>query len=185
MPDILFFRSNAPAGGDTQPQPAPMPAATIGDASLEVWRPSPSRVRPEGLPWFPYIVWWGFHYAGVFRNDHYRVFLLRQQGRIVHRSCVFPPFFRFPFMERGDVQVGDVWTAPERRGQGLSVATLKHIVAGFRDRHVWFLCERTNLASARLAGSAGLQLVGVGSRRPRLGLGVLGQFVLHPGDSAK
>lgn len=179
MPDILFFRSSAPARG------ANVPTADVAETSLEVWRPGIFHPRPAGLRWFPYAVWWGFHYAGVFRNDQYRMFLLREQGRIVHRSCVFPPFFRFPFMAAEDVQVGDVWTAEERRGRGLSATTLKHIIASYPDRCVWFLCERTNVASARLAGSAGMRLVGMGNRQPRLGLGVLGRFVLTQADPAK
>jgi GNAT superfamily N-acetyltransferase len=180
MPDILFFRSSASARTG-----APPAGIEAGGATLEVWRPRLLHPHPPGLRWLPYAVWWGFHYAGVFRNDQYRMFLLREQGRIVHRSCVFPPFFRFPFMAREDVQVGDVWTAEDRRGRGLSAATLRHIIASYPDRRIWFLCERSNVASARLAASAGMQLAGVGCRRPRLGLGVLGQFVLTQAEPAK
>jgi GNAT superfamily N-acetyltransferase len=174
MPDILFFRSNPPAPG------AGSAHVSAGAAvPLEIWTPRLGQVRPQGMPRFPYAVWWLFHYAGVFRNDQYRIFLVREEGAVVHRSCVFPPFFRFPFMGQRDVQVGDVWTLESRRGKGLSAATLGHIAERYTDRSVWFLCEESNQASARLARSAGLQLVGVGAREPRFGLGMLGQFVLR------
>lgn len=174
MPDILFFRSNPPADG-----PSSADAAAGIAVPVEMWTPRLGQIRPRGMPRFPYAVWWLFHYAGVFRSDQYRIFLVREGGTVVHRSCVFPPFFRFPFMGPRDVQVGDVWTQENRRGQGLSVATLRHIAERYADRCVWFLCDESNQASARLARSAGLQLVGVGAREPRFGLGMLGQFVLR------
>jgi len=169
MPDILFFRSN----------PGSNPELATTRTPVEVWVPQLSQTRPEGMQRFPYAVWWLFHYVGVFRNDQYRIFLVREGRAVVHRSCVFPPFFRFPFMAPGDVQVGDVWTLEARRGRGLSSAALKHIVASYADRSVWFLCEEGNQASAALARSAGMQLVGIGAREPRFGLGMLGQFVLR------
>jgi RimJ/RimL family protein N-acetyltransferase len=174
MPDILFFRSSPlPA------HPGPAHVLDFTSTSLEVWTPGVAQTHPKGMPRFPYLVWWLFHYAGVFRNDQYRIFLVRDGASVVHRSCLFPPFFRFPFMGPRDVQVGDVWTSEGRRGQGLSAATLRQIIDCYADRSVWFLCEEGNKASARLASRAGMQLVGVGAREPRLGLGVLGQFVLR------
>ena len=172
MNEILFFRSpDVPAGGDD-------PAHTL-HGTVETWVPGVFAVKPAGLPWLPFGVWWLFHQLRVFRNRGYRVFLIRDDGQVVHRSCVFPPFFRFPFMADRDLQVGDIWTSADHRSRGLAAAALKCIVAASHGTTLWFLCDSRNQASARLARSAGLTLYAVGAREPRWGLGVLGQFVIR------
>jgi hypothetical protein len=152
-------------------------------AVLEIWQPKPTKLRPRGLTFLPYVVWWLFHYCGVFGSADYRVFLLREDGRIIHRSCLFPSFFRFPFMSRDDLQVGDVWTAAERRRHGVSTWMLKQILALQPQKVVWFLCDASNSASAALARSAGMELHGVGRREPRFGVAILGRFVIRSFES--
>jgi RimJ/RimL family protein N-acetyltransferase len=79
-------------------------------------------------------------------------------------------------MHRGDIQVGDIWTADAYRGRGLAAFVLREIISEIPGRPVWFLCESSNEASARLAKSAGMSLYGVGERKPRFGISLLGQF---------
>lgn len=126
----------------------------------------------------PYTVWWVFHYLRIFRNDQYKIFLLREGERILHRSCVFPPYFRFPFMGPDDVQVGDIWTAESSRGQGKGTRMLRYIVHAHAERRVWYLCEADNVASVNLALSGGMKLYARGRREGRLGVGLLGRFVI-------
>ena len=59
------------------------------------------------MPAFPFAVWWLFHILHVFWNRDYALFVIRQNGKIVHRSVITPGYFRFPFMGKHDVQVGD------------------------------------------------------------------------------
>lgn len=185
MPDILFFRSPekrrpepARDAGDRTDTPVDL---LEDDLAVEVWRPSRSRIRPAGLNLLPYAVWWLFDACGIFSNDNYGIFLFRQQGCIVHRTCVFPAYFRFPFMARSDLQVGDIWTDESRRGKGLAREMLRQIMAAHAGKRIWFLCEATNTASASLAKAAGMVLHGTGRRESRFGIGLLGRFVV---DSA-
>ena len=180
MPDILFFRST----GESNPDASGAAIDTLGPLVAEEWRPSFNSVRPAGLSLLPYAVWWFFDASGVFSNDRYGIFLFRSRGRIVHRSCVFPAYFRFPFMGRGDIQVGDIWTDASERGKGLASAMLRRILATYAGERVWFLCEATNTASANLAKAAGMVLYGTGRREPRLGIGLLGRFVVDSPSGA-
>ena len=83
-------------------------------------------------------------------------------------------------MRRDDLQVGDIWTAESERRQGLSVVVLNHILNDYQNRTIWFLCEAGNMASESLARSVGMELFGVGRRTSQFGIGVFGQFVVHP-----
>src|SRR5690349_16448913 len=114
----------------------------------EVWTPQGLGPRPKGFPLLPFAVWWLFHRLRIFRNCGYRIYLLRSAGNVVHRTCLFPGYFRFPFMAGSDLQVGDIWTASSHRGQGLASRTLMQISNDCRSARLWFLCEADNLASA-------------------------------------
>lgn len=170
--EILFF---ACVGG-AEPMGTELPE--ILSRQTEVWRPRLLDARPKGFPAYPFLVWWIFHYLRVFRAPDYQIFTFRENGNVVHRTCVFPPFFRFPFMAPGDLQVGDVWTHEAHRGRGLSATMLRHVIRSHPGRRIWFLCEAGNTTSRRLAVSAKMKLCGVGHREARLGIHLLAKFVI-------
>ena len=81
-------------------------------------------------------------------------------------------------MWKEDLQIGDVWTSPDHRGKGLAVFAIRKIVAEFArpGRHIWYLVERSNHSSIKVAEKAGLVRHGVGVRRKRFGIGLLGYY---------
>lgn len=171
--DLLFFTDPSQDRG-----PAPAGSCDVGD--VEVWTPSWRRVLPRGLLFYPFAIWWLFHYLRIFKNRQYRVILVRDGGRVIHRSTIVPCYFRFPFMQRDDVQVG-VWTEPEYRGRGLTGFALGKAVELTQGtpRQLWYIVREANQSSVRVAEKQGLVFAGRGSRVSRLGLKVLGKFVLE------
>lgn len=149
--------------------------------SWELWRPSLSALTPGGLSLLPFGVWWILHHLRIFSNRGYAVFLIRCHGEVVHRSVVTPGYFRFPFMRKMDLQVGDTFTAPRERGKGLAVFALHAILSSddIVDRPYWYVVEKVNLASIRAAEKAGFQLAGEGVRTKRLGLRALGSYMVR------
>lgn len=162
----------------------PGPAVIIDEFDVEIWRPSWTAMRPsdwEGKRW---VVWWLFDRTRVFRRRWYRVFTLRgSDGQIVHRSCLFPKFFRFPTVAHDEMQIGDVWTHPDFRGRGLTKLAIARLLAEVDDaaRGIWYITESKNAASQAVARAAGFTLAGVGRRENRLGIGLLGRYVLAEG----
>jgi RimJ/RimL family protein N-acetyltransferase len=114
----------------------------------------------------------------VFATRDYAILLIFQGERVVHRTCLLPAHFRFPFMGPGDLQAAGIWTAPEHRGTGLGQVALEAILQRLEDpaRTLWYMVRADNHASIRLAQKAGFQLWGRGLKRARLGLGPLGRF---------
>jgi RimJ/RimL family protein N-acetyltransferase len=166
---IVFFIADAGHESGRTPDP-PL------DDSWRFWRPSLIRVKPQGESLWPFGVWWTAHHCRLFQGRDYALLLRYENGKLVHRSCIFPKFYRFPFMRRGDVQVGDVWTAPAYRGRGMAARALREVLRRFPDRDVWYVCEESNVASIRVAEGAGMRVAGFGTRTQRLGLRALGQF---------
>lgn len=160
---------------------AACPVPPLADnLAIEVWQPGLLRFRPAGLPWMPYLAWWLFWVLRVFRDPGYAVYVVRdvRTGRILHRSHVFPRWFRFPFMRPGDLQIGDTFTEPEHRGRGLAKAALARIAHDLaRDgRTLWYVVQDHNAPSIRVAESCGFKKLGVGRRGNRFGCRLLGAF---------
>ncbi len=167
----LFFATDRwPLGGRAGDLPVGYTA--------EFWAPRGMSLRPGGLGFMPFAIWSAFHHVRVFRNRGYQLVLIRKGGELVHRSCVFPGYFRFPFMAKADLQVGDTWSAPSERGKGLAkwalTAAIERLATG--GRTLWYICDDNNAASASVARKAGMKLVGRGVRTRRLGVNLLGSF---------
>ena len=158
--------------------------ATAGEApqgyAEELWRPSLASRRPRGERGWYFDAWWLFHHVRVFRNAEYGVLIFRDGDVVAHRSVVFPPFFRFPFMAPGDLQVGYTFTAPEHRGRGLATEALRSVARrlGRPGRSFWYVVERDNVPSLRAAEAAGYRVVGRATRRARGPLGLLAAYEL-------
>lgn len=164
--------------------PVHSPSAAPGYSCI-IWKPGLLRVRPKGLPLYPFFVWWIFHQLRLFANRDYAVVLIHYQNQLVHRSVITPRYFRFPFMRDGDLQIGDTWTDEAHRGRGLATMGLKSALAAAGNREYWYLVEEENFPSIRVAEKLGFRLAGVGTRTPRLGSSLFGSFLLQEPVSPK
>lgn len=161
-------------------QSASQPRSSL-DASFSVklWKPTLRQIVPPGSP-LKLAVWWGMHYLHIFTNREYRLLLICHDGAVVHRSVVSPRYFRFPFMDRDDLQIGDTWTSPQFRGKGLATIAVTEILHLMRKpgRRFWYLTKASNVASIRVIEKVGFKKVGEGIRTKRCGLRALGSFVI-------
>ena len=169
---MLFYTIAAPVDQPIRPLPA--------GYTCELWRPRVFRIKANGVPAFPFVLWWIVHILHVFSNRDYSLFLIRRDGKVVHRSVITPRYFRFPFMAMGDIQIGDTWTDPTERGKGFATISLESIIKTHSSmrRTCWYVVESDNRASIRVVEKAGFTLAGRGIRTRRFGLGILGRYVL-------
>jgi RimJ/RimL family protein N-acetyltransferase len=176
---FLFFRKTITLG----PEQAPLPPGY----TLSFWRPGRFRIRPEGFPAMPFLVWGWCHALGVFATRDYGIMLIFRRGRLVHRTCLLPAHFRFPFMGPGDLQAAGIWTHPDHRGTGLGLVALRAVFHQLHGsgRTVWYMVREDNNASIRLAEKAGFQPWGRGRKLASPGLGMLGAFHITEGPSGR
>jgi len=118
---------------------------------------------------------------GLFDDDRYTELTLWCDTTRVHRLIVTPAWFRFPFMSPRDLQIGDVWTAPDALRQQLAQAAINEAHRRFAGdgASFWYVTDGDNAASAALAKSCGYQLVAMGRRTRPAGTPVLGQYVIE------
>jgi len=155
--------------------------ASTCDYEIEHWKPRWFSFKPKGINICPFIIWWVFHFLGVFHSNIYSVVLIRRlDGRIVHRTCLFPKFFRFPFMDMNDVQVGDILTASGERGKSVASLALRYISEELSPKRIWYITDKCNIASVNLAKKNGFKLEFKAIKVPRFGLRFLGYYSKAP-----
>ncbi len=148
--------------------------------SIQFWKPGFNKILPSGLPEKRFVIWWLMHQLRVFPNRDYCLLLIYMGDTLVHRSCAFPRYFRYPFMGSKDLQIGDTFTDPKYRGQGLATLAILKIIDFLKidDRRFWYVVEETNQSSIRVIEKAGFKKIGLGARTRRLGIELLGSFEL-------
>jgi len=169
----LFYAAN--------PEQKDMGALTIDvQYRWTLWKPSLSSIVPDRFSFTPFTVWWTFHHLHIFSSSDYGILIVHKGETLVHRSCVFPRYFRFPFMTAFDLQIGDIWTAPAHRGGGLATFAIEKIIELHQrpGREFWFVVEDNNKPSIRAAEKAGFKKFGEGIRTKRFGMKVFGAYVI-------
>lgn len=143
------------------------------------WRPGLGAYIPPTLGSIV-VAWWLFHVLNIFKTTDYSVLYVRQGERIVHRSCIIPAYFRWPFMRANDLQVSSTWTDPAFRGKNLATIALQKIITDMKKpgRRFWYVSREENPSSISVAKKAGFTLFGYAARTKKFGTYLLGQLVL-------
>ena len=81
-------------------------------------------------------LWWALARTGGFSRPDFAELRIERAGRVMQRLIVTPRWYRFPFMGPADLQIGDVWTAPDARRQQL--ARLRRCSGEPALRHKWY-----------------------------------------------
>lgn len=177
----FFYAHNAGA------KPLQDPAPLDGHYSCVLWQPAISSLVPAGISMTPFAAWWAFHYLRLFSNRDYAMLVIFDGDQVVHRSGVFPGYFRFPFMAKDDLQIGDTWTLPECRGRGLAAFAIQKILSACwkPGRRFWYVVEQGNAASIHVVEKTGFVKIGAGTRTKRLGLRALGAYVIQQSSTSQ
>lgn len=148
------------------------------DVYAYLWKPSFSSVHPPDLSGkFRY---WGIAYLlKMFGNHDYRVLYLLSGSRVAHRSVLMPRYFRWPFMNRNDLQVSSTWTDPSYRGRGYATYALTLLAQLYSKpgRSIWYVTRENNIPSIKVCLSAGFQPYNYAERKNFLGIPILGKLV--------
>jgi hypothetical protein len=154
--------------------------------TFEIWRPGWRSILPPTLG-AKFSAWWALDLFGRFRNHDYAVLIVRRNGRAVHRTCLIPKYFRWPFMKDGDLQVSSIWTAEEHRCLGLAAYAVEQAVEIFckPGRTFWYVTHPDNLPSLSLCRGVGFDLHCVARRTSRFNLRILGQLIPLEGSERR
>jgi RimJ/RimL family protein N-acetyltransferase len=164
---VLFFCRDAPQGTSLPPLPSGM--------TMRVWAPARDGFPPSPL-WRHNVLWWLMDRARLFAQRDFAEITLWQGDDLLHRLILTPRWYRFPFMAGQDLQIGNVWTHPAMRGQGLARLGVGQALAVAQGR-VWYVTGAQHRASIALATGMGFRPAGHGYRSRPFALHAAGRFI--------
>ena len=145
-----------------------------------IFRPTIMRLIPEGINGKFFILWGIFSFIWSLQRKPYEVHILYKDSQVVHYSVVLPKCYKFPFMNKKDIEIGPCWTHPDYRGKGIYPKMLNVICNRFakNKENAWIFCEENNHASQRGILKAGFSFVGKGEKTKPFGMGLLGKYII-------
>ena len=150
--------------------------------TLRVWQPGRHGMPPRGSRTFDNYVWWLLTRLGLFATREFTELTVWRRATKVHRLVVSPRWHRSPFMGPDDLEVGNMWTLPEARGQklGHTIIGEAHRLFSDRERRWWWLTEADNAPSIAIAARCNYRPIGTGFKTRPFGIGIWGQYIFEP-----
>ena len=97
----------------------------------------------------------------LFSLGNFSVLILLDDEIVVHYSYLAPKVFRFPFMKRGDVQIGPCVTHESYRGKGIFSKVLELIPSLYSGRKntIWTYTTEDDIAAQKAFKNAGYSFI--------------------------
>ncbi|MBN8568325.1 MAG: GNAT family N-acetyltransferase [Ignavibacteria bacterium] len=131
------------------------------------WKPTLTEFVPESYP-KKYFLYWVFHYFGFFKNRNYSAILIYHNSQVVSCILAIPAYFKWPFMDKKDVQIAYVITDKDYRGKGLAAAAILESVKNLKYtdvENIWYVTSEDNHSSIKLCTKLGFKPMGYGARK--------------------
>ena len=104
----------------------------LSEHQWSVWRPMLKKIMPRGVSysWIRFVLRWLIHRLGLIEHCEYQVLVVRHVStdEVVHYSGATGRYWRWPFMDAQDIQIGDTWTHPVDCGRGLAKFALVQLL---------------------------------------------------------
>lgn len=106
-----------------------------------------------GYGFFVNLFWYIFTFGSC------EVLIVENNDKLVHFTYIIPKVFRFPFMKKGDIQIGPCLTTENYRKKGIYGAVLHYIIAKYsgNERILWIYTAEKNIASQSVIEKVGFQ----------------------------
>ena len=146
-----------------------IPEEVMSSENLEekVWTPKWNKLKPIYYP-KKYYIYWIFHYLNIFHNKNYQAFQLYQNNTLVSSLLLVPSYYRWPFMQKNDVQLTYVVTMKNHRGKGMAFLNILFCLKSLSKSKIgaiWYVTDSDNIASISLAEKAGFIKQGYGLKK--------------------
>lgn len=125
--------------------------------TLKIFKPTIYKLGLEKSDCLKKLLWF------IITGGRMKIFYIIDGKNVAHYSVILPKNFRFPFMKKGDLQIGPCFTYPSHRGIGLYTLALKLIPLLFSKQTdlFWIYTTETNRISQRTIEKAGFGFQGL------------------------
>ncbi len=151
--------------------------------SWMIWRPSLWQAWPSSSTMelkSRFLFRWVLLRLNIMHRPECGALLIYGERGLVHYSGFTAGYWRFPFMDHNDLQIGNTWTDPEHRGKGLALFGLQTLVENLSSpkRKLWYVVEAINTASIKVVERAAFTFTGDGTWIAPFGVKLMGAYHL-------
>lgn len=102
----------------------------------------------------------------------YKIIYLKKDDEIMHYTHILPKFFKLPFLDLSDLEIGPSWTKESYRGKGIFPAVINHTVQCFKEkgRNFYIFAHIDNIPSQKAIRNAGFHMWAKGYKTDFLGI---------------
>ncbi|MBD3289123.1 GNAT family N-acetyltransferase [candidate division KSB1 bacterium] len=148
--------------------------------TVRIWKPKGLKYFPDGMEFLKrlFATWFLMSKFRLFKNNDLSVCLIYYGDTVAHFSVTLPPFFKVPFLDKQDLQIGPVWTHDEHRKKGFAFYAINKILEEYGDesRKFWYITRSDNIPSIKTCEKAGFIKYAEGEPKSKLPLGLLQKF---------
>lgn len=130
---------------------------------VDLFVPGLFKILPSNCIKFSFFIWWLFWLLRILKGKYF-IGLIYKDNKVIQHFLLLPKFFKYPFMDLGDYQIGDVWTDPTYRGHNLSPYSISVIVKNHLklEKSIWYLTTTDNKASISVTKKLGIPFFNLG-----------------------
>ncbi len=101
--------------------------AVLKEYDIEIFVPTLFKLKEHSSKILIYLFWF------LFTKGHYRIIYVKKDNSIIHYTHILPKFFKFPFMNTNDLEIGPSWTDEAYRGKGIFPAVLAYVALCWKE----------------------------------------------------
>ncbi|MCF6245174.1 MAG: hypothetical protein L3J43_09070 [Sulfurovum sp.] len=104
----------------------------LKEYDIEIFVPSIFKLKRHSTKILIYMFWF------LFTKGQYRIIYIKKDNSIIHYTHILPKFFKFPFMNVNDLEIGPSWTDEVYRGKGIFPAVIAYAMQYFKEENRTF-----------------------------------------------
>lgn len=134
--------------------------------NIEQFIPSFTNLKKHDAKILIYIFWF------IVTGGKYKIIYLKKDDEIIHYTHILPKFFKLPFLDLNDLEIGPSWTKESYRGQGIFPVIINYITHHFKKegRSFHILARIENLASQNAIKKTGFYIWAKGYKTDFFGI---------------
>ena len=116
----------------------------LEDYDIEIFFPTLFRLKKHPAKVSIYLFWFLFTLA------KYRIVYVKKDNTIIHYTHILPKFFKLPFMNSRDLEIGPSWTDELYRGKGVFPAVMEYAIQYFKkEKRTFYVFAHINNEPSR------------------------------------
>lgn len=133
-----------------------MNSSLLSQYTLSITKPGLFGLTKFGQGFFVNLYWFLISFG------KFEILQLHDSVNVVHYSYISPKVYRFPFMKKGDIQIGPCFTYKKYQKRGIYTYVLQYLISQYYNngRNLWIYCNENNEASRKTIEKVGFKKQG-------------------------